>query len=243
MHSLFSCVDSGLFARLPSELMPLIERYGEHLNALRTSPYLKEELQSLLTLRSNISITYSRDRRCAVVRYNTWSLHKGNLNASMMIPSEEISIDYQNNNEVSCSGDCVDAWPVWIVASLEHRRETSVQDSRHWITDDARANVVLLDIRSVFLLMKDRLLRVNDLGPAMLARRLTLAFLDEVVFHFQGRELSLALYLLGSAANLELEIPEIAVKTSTRDEKMDAARATCSEYYTLLRKVVNAMTY
>lgn len=102
------------------------------------------------------------------------------------------------------------------------------------------AEKIFLDIRSVFLLLKNRV-QPGNFQPAEVIRARTLLFLNDVCQHYEGREALLEMYLASSALNMELDIEVVRECGQLSPEQLADIKARCLQYRRVIEEALRCM--
>lgn len=238
-----------LLTALPQELTALTERYS--LSPLLNRPFFKEELEWLFTTRRSRTVFYALGDQCEVEHYSMDIAFAVNTVKCKKLVKTAIRISIEQDDGYVGYTFCYDESELLsrVLDCLEDR--TLIEKGRpstHWLTmeEDLWADVVILDVRGVFLLLEGRL-RVAGVNTAtLIARKRAHQFLREVADFYQGNVIALDLYLSSSVINLELN--EEPVKYEWYDdlllmtsELLQRVRERCDKYLLLLTNAIEKM--
>ena len=238
-----------LLAILPQELTALTERYS--LAPLLNRPFSREELERLFTTRRSRVVFYALGDQYEVEHYSMDIAFAVNTIKCKKFTKTAIRISVeQDDGYVGYTFYYDESEPLSrVLDCLEDRAFAEKgQPSTHWLKSegDLWADVVILDVRGVFLLLERRLRVAGVEAATLIARKRAHQFLREVADFYQGNVIALDLYLSSSVINLELN--EEPVKYEWYDdlllmtsELLQRVRERCDKYLLLLTNAIEKM--
>ena len=102
--------------------------------------------------------------------------------------------------------------------------------------EEIASRVCLLDIRSVFLLLRKRAQEAGFSRPVVVAKRETLAFLDRLVASLTTVGAFLEAYLMASVLCMEIDVPISWADGKMPKETQREIPKRCEEYLTAIRQ-------
>jgi len=217
------------------ELASIIVAYGKCLDEEMKKPFTREEIAPLLQAHKQFVVTNHDDSSHRIRRWY-------NENGKLFTESIVVIIDVDDDN----------TFKYWSNSRLIRILELDLYLVYPRYNFDA-IDSDILDIGSIFYLLKARLDRMGYAGSTTVAKQHTLQFLSNIFEHYAttSRIVFLEAYLSASAMRMGLIMSEesdsylkwslYAPYGGKLDEARDGVSAKCHEYFAMLAEAVERM--
>jgi len=193
--------DLGLLDQVPSELKLIISTHLEYLRPIGEKLFSREEIHTLLCVQDEIVMTFSDAQNCDTRRYSK--------SESKTIPVA-LGVRKQTKRMIKCRHSLYNVAYFYnfshetitnkmLIECLQNRggpdikRRTPdifdfIHPNPHQTRQGINPNVILLDLRSVFVIYKHRFQGIDALISAQLAKGATREFLFRLVGYYRQEE-------------------------------------------------------
>jgi len=241
---------------LPKELRHLTLE-----QSLGTKPFTRKEIKYLLDVRRMIMIMVENigNSRAYIL------VSKTDRTVGVLVESETFFVTVFEENDgnkivIDNQGSGEEWGKVALTNALDGRLDTKIIEETfipvvdNPSTDNDYANLILLDLRSIFLILKYRFEAVNQEKADILARKYTQYVLDTVMNDMSGTDpegpimyglYSLLQYLMCNALILDVNVnfQEYYGEHRLNDSKVnDMIVNQCNELYDILSNIISGMT-
>lgn len=243
-HNEMDSPSASLFRDVPEELISIITQRSLE---LERAPFTAEEMEHVLFRRRTMAVLYANNSACNVEHYHTnmsdaslWidgALSGGCYNGNVYYyRQKETEFDADADEFVARMTGRFDADSA-IISDFSLVCHPSDNEE-----EELFADVLLLDVRSVFLVLKRRLQLLNRSAPVEMAREQTTRYLQSIMSHYKGNLAVLEMYLDACGTELEIEADHLQIEDGVYNEEMIARMSQrCGEWYTLISNVIHHM--
>jgi hypothetical protein len=260
-------VSPGKFNTLPEDLRARIIRKAgggtvtrqhreytieDRIQDAGTKPFIKEEIEWLLNIRKTLAIMFGYAGNCdikiLVSRFNrdstylieTLSIGTYISDNKANISSEDTKFDGREEiDKTSIRSDLIGRYDTQIIKSsntiVSYDEEAEV---------DIYADVVILDLRSIFIILKRRFSLIMPTEAINLARKYTMIILNTIMDDMNGVGLyALAMYLVTNAImfDMDVNIDDYVGEYSTKNKTLNEFKDICLDLYNDISLVINNM--
>lgn len=230
-------MDSGVLSALPREIRDIISHEEQKLALNRR--FTREEIGWLIETRRFFSVTYCGDTACATEYYASGIDGELWMEENFHLKSHLITW-YSRGDVHFAFGAIYDVTSSELVDRLEGSFDTHLRNNLDYViglnNEEIASRVCLLDIRSIFLLLRKRAQEAGFLHPVVVAKRETLAFLERLVASLTTVGAFLKTYLMASALCMELDVPISWTDGKMPKTEQRGIRDRCEEYIAAIRQ-------
>jgi hypothetical protein len=215
-----------------------------------TKPFLKSEIEYLLNVRRSMLIMYENNGDSRIyILLPVWNRISHNVPyqgiLSTWIDDDSVRLLLHRNKEATILND-------EIVKDLLNRFDSNIiKDTCHNINivdivlyDKFQANIILTDLRSMFIILRERFKITSPNDAIKLARKYTQNAFNNIVNDFQGsRIFSLIMYLTSNAMLLDLDIDSLTYLFPFTKKLNDTEEIVkkCTELYEIISDIISNM--
>lgn len=257
-------ISPGKFATLPEDIRARITRtagggvltrqhqeltIADRVNDAGTKPFTKSEAKWIIDVRRMLSIMYEWNGTSK----NQILISKTVRSYPILIESDVFDVIFEENNiDMDHYGSGDEYNKLTIADVLTGRLDSGIVKEAYFPeiylydgdNNEFVPNVILLDVRSIFLILRKRFEIIVPLENVELARKYTQVILDNIVDDFQGHRIfSLLEYLMCNVLLFDVDInaKEYIRNYENDDISMQEVIAKCTKLYKILSSVVNGM--
>jgi len=239
-------MDSSLLDTLPADMKDLLSQRKEDFDRALVAGMTEEEVEWLLGMRRTFTVLYSHEGSCTVEHFRTSPEKRMNLgvfggevemDAYAFCTESEGAIGYMLDGPNSVTKE-------YFSTDLSGRFFPVESPSEHIMSFDSnnkeiRATTILLDIKSVFTVLKRRAQVLQLPDPVAVARKKTLEFLASVHGFYLMRPWLTEMYLTASIIDLGLSESVKYEGGAVSDDLRRRINRDCRKYLALLIEEVS----